>query len=169
MIINFNKKLFNKKYIDLISKAYDYALEHLSIPCKELEVDIDFVSKNLIHKQNKEFRGVDRPTDVLSFPNLLEYGVSDSQVIIDKLTKENYPADINPETGAIMLGCISICKEVVFKQAKEYENTKSREMTYMAVHGLLHLLGYDHMKEEDKKEMRKVEEEIMSHLKLRRE
>lgn len=169
MIINFNKKLFNKKYIDLISKAYDYALEHLSIPCKELEVDIDFVSKNLIHKQNKEFRGVDRATDVLSFPNLLEYGVSDSQVIVDKLTKKNYPADINPETGAIMLGCISICKEVVFKQAKEYENTKSREMTYMAVHGLLHLLGYDHMKEEDKKEMRKVEEEIMAHLQLRRE
>jgi len=169
MIINFNKKIFNKKYIDLITQAYGYALEYLGVKCKELEVDIDFVSKEEIHRQNKEFRNVDKPTDVLSYPNLLQYGVTDAQVIVDNLEKENYMSEFNPENGCIMLGCISICKEIVYKQAKEYGNTRSREMTYMAVHGLLHLLGYDHIKEEDKKQMREVEEKIMSFVKLGRE
>lgn len=169
MKINFNKKLFNSKYIALISQAYDYALTYLKVPFKKLEVDINFVTSKEIHRQNKEFRGVDRPTDVLSYPNLLTYGVTDAQVIVDNLTKENYIAEFNPENEHIMLGCISICKDIVFKQAKEYGNSKAREMTYMAVHGLLHLLGYDHMKEDDKKQMREVEEKIMSFVKLGRE
>ncbi len=169
MIINFNQKLFNKKYIELIKNAYDYALEYLNVPFKSLEVDIDFVGKKEIHRQNKEFRGVDRPTDVLSFPNLLKVGVTDSQVIADTLTKENFISDYNPENDTIFLGCITICKDVVFKQAKEFGNSRSREMTYMAVHGLLHLLGFDHMKDDDKKEMRRVEEKIMERLDLRRD
>lgn len=169
MIINFNKKLFNGKYIKLIGMAYDYALDYLNVPFKNLEVDINFVGRNEIHRQNNEFRNVDRPTDVLSFPNLLKVGVTDSQVIVNMLTKENFISDFNPENGTIFLGCITICKSVVFGQAKEYGNTRAREMTYMAVHGLLHLLGFDHMKDEDKKEMRKVEEEIMDRLDLRRD
>lgn len=169
MKINFNKRIFYTKYIKLINMACDRALEILKVPFKALEVDISFVDSKEIHAQNREFRGVDKPTDVLSFPNLLKVGVTDSQVIANVLTKENFIADFNPENNTIFLGCITICKDVVFKQAKEYGNTKEREMTYMAVHGLLHLLGYDHMKEDDKKEMRKVEEEIMSSLNLRRE
>lgn len=169
MKINFNKKLANFRYIKLISQAYDYALAYLNVPFRDLEVDINFVGVDEIHRQNKEFRSVDKPTDVLSYPNLLEYGVTDAQVIADTLEKEKYMADFNPETGYIMLGCITICKEIVFKQAKEYGNSKKREMTYMAVHGLLHLLGFDHMKEEDKKQMREVEEKIMSFVKLGRE
>ena len=77
--------------------------------------------------------------------------------------------DINPETNTIFLGDISICKAVVYEHAKEYDNTKLREMVYMSVHGLLHLLGYDHMIDEDKKDMRTMEEKIMSHINLRRE
>lgn len=169
MKVNFNKKIFYGKYIKLISRACDRALEILKVPFRDLEVDISFVNVKEIHAQNKEFRGVDKPTDVLSFPNLLKVGVTDSQVIADVLTKENFIADYNPENNTIFLGCITICKDVVFKQAKEYGNTKEREMTYMAVHGLLHLLGYDHMKEEDKKEMRKIEEKIMTSLDLGRE
>jgi probable rRNA maturation factor len=70
------------------------------------------------------------------------------QLLGDKLTKENFIMDINPETNAIMLGDICISTSVVYKQAKEFNNTRDREVVYMAVHGLLHLLGYDHMKEE---------------------
>ena len=170
MIINFNKRiLFNKKYIHLITNAFEHALEILNIPCKDLEVNISFVSKAEIKDQNSKFRNVDKVTDVLSFPNLLEPGKTDSQVIIDKLTKENFPMDINPDNNAIFIGDISICKNVVYLHAKEYKNTKSREMVYMAVHGLLHLLGYDHMNDKDKKEMRVKEEEIMARVNLRRE
>ncbi len=169
MKINFNKRFLNGKYISLIERAYDKALEILKVPFKDLEVDIDFVGVKEIHAQNKEFRGVDKPTDVLSFPNLLGVGVTNSQVISDNLTKEKYMADFNPENETIFLGCISICKDIVFKQAKEYGNSKEREMTYMAVHGILHLLGYDHIIDDDKKEMRRVEEEIMASLDLRRD
>ena len=91
------------------------------------------------------------------------------QLITDKLTKENYIQEINFENNCIFLGDICICKAVAYKHAKEYGNTKIREIVYMAVHGLLHLLGYDHIIENDKKIMRQVEEEIMSHINLRRD
>ena len=100
---------------------------------------------------------------------MLAEGVENSQLIIDRLTKENFAIGLNPENNYLFLGDICICKPVVFKQAKKYGNSKEREISYMAVHGLLHLLGYDHMIEEDKKEMRKTEEKIMKKIKLERE
>lgn len=169
MIINFNKKLFNRKYIQKINEAYDYTIEHLNIPCKELEVNIDFVTEKEIKELNVKFRNKDAVTDVLSFPNLLEVGKENMQLITNKLTKDNYKHEINFETNSIFIGDICICKLVAYKHAKEYGNTKIREIVYMAVHGLLHLLGYDHMIDDDKKIMRMVEEEIMSHINLRRD
>lgn len=168
MVINFNKKLFNKKYIEKIQLAYYYAIKLLKIPCKELEVNIDFVSISRIKELNSIHRSLNSKTDVLSFPNLLEYGKTDMQLITDKLTKNNFRSDINLENNCIFLGDICICKKVVFAQAKEYGNTREREMVYMAVHGLLHLLGYDHIKESDKKIMRDVEEKIMKKINLER-
>ena len=76
--------------------------------------------------------------------------------------------DINPDTNNIMIGSICICKRVVYKHAREYNNTKMREIVYMSVHGFLHLLGFDHMNEDDKKIMREKEEKIMSSVNLRR-
>lgn len=168
MLINFNKQVFNKRYISKIHEAYDYALKILKLPCTDLEVNINFVSPKEIKKLNGKFRNNDNVTDVLSFPNLLEVGKGDMQLIGDKLTKENFVHEINRETNCIPLGDICICKKVVYRHAKEYENTKLREMTYMAVHGLLHLLGYDHMKDEDKAVMRKMEEKIMKRVDLER-
>ena len=168
MIINFNKTLFNKKYIDTIKLAYDYAIKYLKLPCSDLEVNIEFVGKKRIKELNLNFRNKDAVTDVLSFPNLLELGVENEQLILKLITKEKFIADINPDTNCIFLGDICICRSKVFAQAKEYGNTRLREMVYMAVHGLLHLLGYDHILEKDKKNMRKVEEEIMKHVSLER-
>ncbi len=169
MIINFNKRLFNKKYIEKISSAYDEALKILKVKCKDLEVNISFVSKSEIKKLNDKFRQKDAVTDVLSFPNLLEPGRTNMQLITDKLDKITFASEINPENGTIFVGDICICKSVVFKQAKEYGNTKLREIVYMAVHGLLHLLGYDHMTDDDKAVMREMEEKIMKKVHLERE
>ena len=169
MIINFNKKLFNKKYILKIEEAYNYAIKMLKIPCKDLEVNIDFVSKSRIKELNTQFRNNPNVTDVLSFPNLLDVDKTDMQLLGDKLTKKNFAMEVSPETNAIFLGDICICKAVAYKHAREYNNSKLREMVYMAVHGLLHLLGYDHMKEDDKKIMREVEEKIMDKIDLRRD
>ena len=168
MIVNFNKKLFNNKYISKIRSAYEYVLEFLKIECNELEINVCFVSDSEIKELNCKFRNKDTSTDVLSFPNLLEVGKVDMQLIVDKLNKKNFMSDVNPENGHIFLGDICICKKVAFEHSKEYGTSKFREIVYMAVHGLLHLLGYDHMKDEDKKIMRQVEEEIMKHVNLER-
>lgn len=168
MIINFNKRLFNGKYIFLIKNAYDVALKLLKVPCKELEINVSFVSKSKIKQLNKNFRNKDAVTDVLSFPNLLNCGEENMHLIVDKLTKKNFAMEINPENGCIFLGDICICKSKVKAQAKEFGNTIQREMAYMAVHGLLHLLGYDHLIDEDKKIMREIEEKIMKKINLER-
>lgn len=168
MIINFNKKLFNKKYIEYINNAYIEALKILKIKCKDLEVNINFVSKKEIRELNAKFRNKDAVTDVLSFPNLLEPNKTDMQLIVDKLDKKNFASEINPDNNMIFVGDICVCKNIVYKHAKEYDNTKLREMVYMAVHGLLHLLGYDHMKDEDKAIMREMEEKIMTKVNLER-
>lgn len=168
MIINFNKKLFNSKYIEYINNAYNEALKILKIKCKDLEVNINFVSKKEIKELNNKFRNKDAVTDVLSFPNLLEVGKKDMQLIADRLNKKEFASEINPESGMIFVGDICICKSIVYKHAKEYDNSKLREMVYMAVHGFLHLLGYDHIKEEDKVIMREAEEKIMSKVNLER-
>ena len=168
MIINFNKKLFSRKYMKIINSAFDYAIKLLKVPCRDLEVNVSFVGKKEIRKLNNEFRNIDKITDVLSFPNLLQSGITDEQLIFDKITKENFSHEINPENNCIVLGDIVICKKQVIQQSREYRTTKSREMVYMSVHGLLHLLGYDHMKDLDKEHMREVEEKIMKHVNLER-
>jgi probable rRNA maturation factor len=164
MIINFNKSKYCKKYKETIIEAYDYALKYLKVPCKDLEVNIDFISKKQIKVLNKKFRNIDKVTDVLSFPNLLQVGKQNMQLIADKITKKNFASEINPENNCIFLGDLCICIKVAYKQAKKYENTKLREVVYLSVHGLLHLLGYDHMIDDDKKIMRDVEEKIMKHI-----
>lgn len=168
MIINFNKKLFNKKYIEYINNAYIEALKILKIKCKDLEVNINFVSKKEIRELNAKFRNKDAVTDVLSFPNLLEPNKTDMQLIVDKLDKKNFASEINPDNNMLFVGDICICKSIVYKHAREYGNTKLREMVYMAVHGLLHLLGYDHIRDEDKAIMRDMEEKIMTKVNLER-
>jgi len=162
MKINFNKNAIDQNLISRVKKCFDKAVDYLNIPCTDLEVNIAIVGSKKIKEINSEFRGVDKVTDVISFPFLLQEGVTGDQEIADKLTKENYPNDINPDTGNIVLGDLYICFDKVKKQAVEYGTGIEREFTYLSLHGLLHLLGFDHMVENDKVIMRKVEEEIMN-------
>lgn len=168
MIINFNKRFLNKKYIEYIEKAYYESLKILKIKCKDLEININFVSKKEIKDLNNRFRNKDSATDVLSFPNLLEVGKMDMQLIVDKLNKKTFASEVNRDNGNIFVGDICICKSIVYKHAREYKNNRLREMVYMAVHGFLHLLGYDHMKDSDKAIMREMEEKIMKKVQLER-
>ena len=105
-------------------------------------VEVTLVDKNTIRTLNKLRRKIDKVTDVLSFP--AEF--------------------TNPETGKKILGDIILCDEVIKEQAKEYGHSYEREFSYLTVHGILHLLGYDHMNEEDKKIMRAKEEELLGKL-----
>ncbi len=115
------------------------------------EVSVVLANDEYIHALNLEYRGKDCPTDVLSFA--LNEG--DEPQIID-----------GPEE--VLLGDIIISLETATRQAAEYGHSLERELAYLTVHGILHLLGYDHMTEEEKKEMRQEEEHILSFLGINR-
>jgi len=104
------------------------------------EVSITFVDKDEIHQLNKEFRKVDRPTDVLSFP---------------------MDTDFMVEGVDAMLGDIVICMDVAKEQARDLGHSLDREIMYLTCHSTLHLLGYDHMNDDEKREMRAREKEVM--------
>ena len=123
----------------------------------DMYAELDFVSSNKIKKINAETRGIDKVTDVLSFPML--DGVRGKTIL-----KKDFPLDYDPDKKAIFLGSIVICMDKVRAQAKEFGHSEERETYYLLVHALLHLFGYDHLEEEDKAEMRALEEKIMKKL-----
>ena len=131
------------------------AAEGLTAPC---EVDVLLTDDDGIHEINRELRQVDRPTDVLSFPE-------------SELTPGQPPGpeDADPGTGLIPLGDMVLSMERVAAQAREYGHSKRRELSYLVTHSVLHLLGYDHLDEGPMKaQMRAREEAIMALLGLER-
>lgn len=123
-----------------------------------LVVEIVTVDKDTIRDLNCRFRNIDRVTDVLSFPTL--DGIRGKE-----LKLADYPFDTDGE-GNLCLGSIAICEEVAKEQAEEYGHSEDREFYYLATHGICHLLGYDHMTDEDKLQMRQKEESVMAKLGL---
>lgn len=120
----------------------------------ELAVELSFVSPEEIRDLNGRFRGVDRVTDVLSFPYL--DGVRHR--VIDR---RDFPCDVDEETGRVLIGSVCVCTERAAEQAESYGHSLKRELTYLALHGFLHCFGYDHIVEEDEREMTALAEEIM--------
>ena len=117
----------------------------------DAEVSVTFVDNDQIRRLNAKFRDKDAETDVLSFP-----------------LGENGEYDINPATGAKLLGDVVLSMEKAVAQAEEYEHSFEREVCYLTVHSMLHLLGYDHMEPEEKAEMRMKEETVMARIGLER-
>ena len=131
------------------------AAEGLTAPC---EVDVLLTDDDGIHEINREMRQVDRPTDVLSFP---EFELTPGQL--------PGPEDADPGTGLIPLGDMVLSMERVAAQAREYGHSKRRELSYLVTHSVLHLLGYYHLDEGPMKaQMRAREEAIMALLGLER-
>ena len=120
----------------------------------ELAVELSFVSPEEIRDLNGRFRGVDRVTDVLSFPYLdgVRHRVIDCR---------DFPCDVDEETGRVLIGSVCVCTERAAEQAESYGHSLKRELTYLALHGFLHCFGYDHIVEEDEREMTALAEEIM--------
>lgn len=123
-----------------------------------LLVELIIVDKDTIRDLNSRFRNIDRVTDVLSFPTL--DGIRGKELHLS-----DYPFDTDGE-GNLCLGSIAICQEVAGEQAEEYGHSVDREFFYLTTHGVWHLLGYDHMTEEDKAEMREKEERVLAKLGL---
>lgn len=134
----------------MLNQAIQEAIRRSDGP-EEAEVSLMLVDDQRIHALNLEYRGVDRPTDVLSFA-------------LQEETEEEPDLEFEDD----LLGDIVISAERAREQAEEYGHSFERELVYLAVHGTLHLLGYDHEEEQDKLEMRNKEEEVMAKLGLER-
>ena len=124
-------------------------------------MELVFTDEEGIRSLNASTRGIDAVTDVLSFPNL-------ENIFCKPIRKADFPFDTDEE-GNLFLGSVVICRQRAAQQAEEYGHSLEREVYYLAVHGLCHLLGYDHEEESDKALMREREERILSVMNLGRD
>ena len=146
----------DKSFIDEIYKA---TLKHFNLK-DVFEVEITIVGEKRIKSVNAATRSIDKVTDVLSFPNT-EFKFP--------FNENDYAYAKNPETGKIMLGELMLCEKRAISQAKEYGHSVAREFGFLVLHGLLHLMGFDHIKKEDEVVMMSHAEEILKGLKLNRD
>lgn len=148
--INYEEIEKNEEYEELIQEITEQCFKEEKLDKTDLYLSITLSNEEYIHRINKETRNVDKPTDVLSFPMFEKNEIPK--------TKTGIPD---------VLGDIIICIPIVKKQAIEYEHSFERELAYMLVHGFYHLMGYDHIKEEEKAQMREKEENILSKLNIK--
>lgn len=148
--IEFKNIETDEEIIDIIKQVIYkcYEIENLN---SNISITIILTEETYIQELNKKFRNIDKPTDVLSFP------MFEKEEIEDLIKNDIYEK---------VLGDIVISIPRVHEQAKEYEHSFTRELSYMLVHGFYHLMGYDHMEETDKKVMRAKEENILSKIQI---
>ena len=131
----------------------------------DIEASLTITDSDGIHELNRDFRGIDSPTDVLSFPNVSYEKAGDFSVLIG----EQLVDLLDPDTGKIMFGDIVINEDRVRSQAEEYGHSVKREFAFLVAHSMLHLCGYDHMEEEEAKVMEKKQEEVLGKLGITRD
>ena len=153
---------FTFDYKQIAEKVVNYCIEREKFPY-EAEVNLTLTDNEGIHIINKEYREIDRPTDVLSFP-MLSY---DAPGDFSFLMEENED-DFNPDTGEAMLGDIIISVDKVKEQAREYGHSELREFAFLITHSMLHLCGYDHMEPEEAEVMERRQREILEELQITR-
>ncbi len=142
----------------IISTVRDY------VGCPyDVEVSVTMVDKQSIQEVNAQFREIEKETDVLSFP-MMEY----DNPIDFQGTAFRESLALSPDTEELMLGDIVLCSEVVKEQAMEYGHSELREFSFLVVHSMLHLFGYDHMEEEDRVEMEEEQRKLMNILGIQR-
>jgi len=146
---------------DILQKmesAADYCMvcEGIRIPCS---ITVRLCDDETIAGINADYRGIDRSTDVLSFPTV-SYPPGKTAVFCENLIKQEY----DDESGSCFLGDIILSVPHLYAQAEEYGHPLEREATYLLVHGICHLMGYDHINKDDQGKMRQKEEEILSML-----
>lgn len=143
----------SKELEETMYRAAAVCLAHEHIDGENAEISVSFVSPEQIRELNGTYRGKDSVTDVLSFPQFEDLNDID---------------DI-PEGQTIALGDVVICEERAGEQAEEFGHSLERELIYLFVHSIFHLLGYDHMEQDEKAEMRAAEEAVMQELGITRE
>ena len=156
------EKQLDLPYEDIIRDVVNESLDYEKCPY-EAEVSVTMTGSQEIRRLNREFRQIDRETDVLSFPMAAFPAPADYRFL------EEETADcFHPETGELILGDIVISKEHVLKQAEAYGHSVTREFAFLIAHSMLHLFGYDHMEEAERLEMEAKQREILDNLNITR-
>ena len=159
MTINIDKETeinFDFEEEEYVERVILAAMDYVDCPY-EAEVNVLFTDNAGIHEMNREYRGIDRPTDVLSFP-MVEYEQPGN---FDSLEEEQSDC-FHPETGELLLGDIVLSYDKIKEQAAEYGHSELRELCFLVAHSMLHLFGYDHMEEEERAQMEQMQREILS-------
>ena len=146
---------FIPDYETIIQTVINTALDYENCPY-ESQVYVLLTDNEEIHQMNLEQRQIDRPTDVLSFPMATYTTPADFSDL-----EEREPDAFHPETGELILGDILISMDKVKEQAREYGHSCKRELAFLVAHSMLHLMGYDHMVDEERLVMEKKQEEIL--------
>lgn len=154
---------FDFPYRELAEEVVEFCLLHENFPY-EAEVNLTLTDDEGIREINRQYRQIDRPTDVLSFP-MLNYERAGDFAFLD----DEGDDDFNLDTGEAILGDIIISVDRVKKQAEEYGHSEKREFAFLIVHSMLHLFGYDHIDAEDAAIMEPKQKEILSEMHLSRE
>lgn len=147
---------------EVTGKVIVEALDQEQCPY-EVSLNVLLTDNEGIHELNRQHRGIDRPTDVLSFPNVDYDRPADFSVAEDNI--EDY---FDPENGELCLGDIVISVDKVYEQSAEYGHSVMREYAFLVAHSMLHLLGYDHMEPQDAEVMERKQEEILDRLGITR-
>ena len=153
-MLNINKRL-KPEIIEGLYKVYEYTLEYLKQPIDKISVNLHFLPDRKIRVLNRDNRGIDKTTDVLSFP-MTDMAAGDVLNILD------YKHEVDINTGTLLLGEIFISPKVARRQSKEYRHSLLREICFLFCHGMLHILGYDHIEDKDRAVMEKLQAEIMN-------
>lgn len=143
---------------EVICHVIHYTCDYMNCPY-ETEVNVVLTDNAGIHEINREYRNIDRPTDVLSFP-MLEYSAPGDMSFLEGAEDSLF----DPDTGELLLGDIMISLEKVMEQSSEYGHSKLRELSFLVVHSMLHLFGYDHMEEDERAVMEQEQKNIMNGL-----
>lgn len=155
-------RTFDEDIIKDLEDVIKTAFKVLGQPTKNIKYNLYVVSKAFIHDLNLSSRGVDRATDVLSFPT------TDIKVG-EVLDLDKFKLDIDPMDNSLLVGEIFICNEVAKAQAKKYNHSYRREFCFLFLHGVLHCLGYDHIDENDRVIMEDLQDKILNKCKIFRD
>ena len=165
MTLNFESEYEKELPFDareVAEKVFTSTMDYLGCPY-EAEVSLLLTDDETIHQINKEQRDIDRATDVLSFP-MADYVTEGDFAFLEEEGADCF----HPETGELLLGDIVISGDKVLQQAESYGHSPLREYAFLIVHSLLHLVGYDHMEEQEAKRMEKKQADVLESMGITR-
>lgn len=158
---NEQEQTFDFDFLGVAEDVMEVVLDQEKCPY-EAQISLVLTDDDTIHSTNREFRGIDRPTDVLSFP-MIDFPAPADYSILEQ--DDSY---FHPESGELLLGDIMISIPRAIEQAREYGHSVKREYAFLIAHSMLHLLGYDHMEENERLLMEQKQEQALQSLHIER-